>query len=372
MPHYIVTSDWHIQNTGPFARHIEGGLTTRAKFAFDFIEWLWDYCEKNKIEKILHCGDFFTQRGMISAPLYNRFWDLLTACPVPMIMIVGNHDRYKTDPSIHGMYVLADALDNITILDNQVTLDRNIRVAGCPPPLDLESQKFKFPLPFKSFGEGKHSLRTKRNILLIHENIIGAAYSSGKKADEGVSPQRLAEWMRENNFDICFCGDIHVPQEMTAWNPSIVIVGAPFQMDFGDRGQPRGIWNYDSDNNIVEFVRYEKGPMFFQVTDETWQEFASNSHSINHNTDFYQFKVKSLELYREIGELKKDWPNCEVQLVVDSSEEEFTVDNLYDANEIVPAYVRNEVEEVSEQIPLINRGLRYIEEALKEKGEQTL
>lgn len=368
MAHYVVTSDWHIQNTGPFSKPLESGLTTRAKFAFDFIEWLWEYCETNNIEKILHCGDFFTQRGMISAPLYNRFWDLLTACPVPMIMIVGNHDRYKADPSIHGMYVLADALDNVTILDNELKLDKHSRVVGCPPPFDL-TQEYPFQDIAAFLGEGA-SMRKKRNILLIHENIIGAAYSSGKKADEGVSPKRLAEWMRENNFDICFCGDIHVPQEMTAFDPSIVIVGAPFQMDFGDREQPRGVWDYDSEKNIVEFVPYEEGPKFYQITDETWQEFANKTQDFK-PTDFYKFKVQSLELYREISNI--GMPNSELQLVTqDSGDEDFSVSDLYDTKEIVPAYVRNEEEEVPKQIPLINRGMKYIEEALKEKGEQKL
>ena len=367
MPHYVVTSDWHIQNTGKFARHLEGGLTTRANFAFDFIEWLWEYCETNKIEKILHCGDFFTQRGMISAPLYNKFWDLLSACPVPMIMIVGNHDRYKTDPSIHGMYVLADALDNITILENQVTLDQHIRVAGCPPPFDFD-HTFKFP---------KNSVSNKRNILLIHENIVGAAFSSGKKADAGVVPGKLSDLMRNNGFDICFCGDIHVPQELTAWNPSIVVVGAPFQMDFGDAGQPRGIWEYDSDKNIVEFVKYEEGPKFFQVTDES---ISTDPHNVDvlfspvmKDRTFYQFRFKSLELYRHYKEITKGWGSVEFQLLADTGDgEEFTVDNLYDSKEIIPAYVKNQVEEVSVQVPLIERGIGYVEEALKESGEQTL
>ena len=368
MPHYVVTSDWHIQNTGKFARHLEGGLTTRAQFAFEFIEWLWEYCEENDIEKILHCGDFFTQRGMISAPLYNRFWDLLSGCPVPLVMIVGNHDRYKTDPSIHGMYVLGEALDNVTVLDNQVTLDRHVRIAGYPPPF-IPSDDIAFSKIF--FRQDN-----KRNILLIHENIVGAAFSSGKKADTGVVPSRLADWMRENNFDICFCGDIHVPQELTAWNPSIVVVGAPFQMDFGDAGQPRGIWIYDSEKNIVEFVKYEKGPQFFQVTDDT---ISKDPHNVDilfspvmTKRKFYQFKFRSLELFRAHRELTKGWNNVEFQLIADSDGEGFSVDNLYDSKEIIPAYVRNQVEDVPEQIPLIERGLGYVEEALKEKGEQTL
>jgi DNA repair exonuclease SbcCD nuclease subunit len=359
MPRYVVTSDWHIQNTGKFSKPLEGGLTTRAEYSFEFIEWLWEYCEENAIEKILHCGDFFTQRGMISAPLYNKFYDLLSACPVPMIMIVGNHDRYKTDPSIHGMYVLADALDNITILDNQWTMDKHIQIAGVPPPFNLDTAALCMKVSNR-----------KPSVLLIHENIIGASFSSGKKADDGVSLKRLIDWMCDVGFDICFCGDIHVPQEMTASDPPVIVVGAPFQMDFGDRDQARGIWVYDSDKNIVEFVSYEKGPKFYQITDETWQEFASTTQ-IRKPTDFYQFKVKSLELFREIGTLKKNWPNSEVQLVADDSgNEEFSVDNLYDTQEIVPKYVRNQVEEIPQQIPLINRGLNYIEKALKEKGEQ--
>ena len=86
-------------------------------------------------------------------------------------------------------------------------------------------------------------------------------------------------------------------------------------------------------------------------------------------------KFKSLDLYRRVQEDVKSAMglNYEMQLVTqDSGDEDFSVSDLYDTKEIVPAYVRNEEEEVPKQIPLINRGMKYIEEALKEKGEQKL
>jgi len=124
-------------------------------------------------------------------------------------------------------------------------------------------------------------------------------------------------------------------------------------------------------------VKYEEGPKFFQVTDES---ISTDPHNVDvlfspvmKDRTFYQFRFKSLELYRHYKEITKGWGSVEFQLLADTGDgEEFTVDNLYDSKEIIPAYVKNQVEEVSVQVPLIERGIGYVEEALKESGEQTL
>ena len=128
-----------------------------------------------------------------------------------------------------------------------------------------------------------------RRLALVHENLIGAQFPTGRAADKGVDVKALLEWMKANKVDICFCGDIHRPQAIRsdtgilAWTNDlhkggyqVVIVGAPYQMDFGDEYQKRGVWLFETgrDGDKSQFVEYPGGPLFITITDtgmEDWK-----------------------------------------------------------------------------------------------------
>ena len=142
------------------------------------------------------------------------------------LLLLGNHDRiglYRDD--LNWLPILKDAGASIC---SEVTpwQFKGGRVHALPFVRDKDD--------YVSSLQKLHALPTnpKRDILVFHQTIVGAAYHARKTADTGASLKEL----KPQRYRVCLGGDIHLSQQIgkNAW-----YVGSPFPMDWGEANQQK-------------------------------------------------------------------------------------------------------------------------------------
>lgn len=284
----IITSDTHIQNTSRFSRPGKHGISDRAQQSFDFLEWLGELCKKEEVSIILHCGDLFTQKNLITTPLFNAAFDsirnLTNICP--MIMVTGNHDRYMKDRGdlLYNVYTFQEGIDNFHVIDHRagwtfVRKDmKKINVWGLSAGEEI-GQLLTGP-----FGKDAGGDSNEYNLLIMHDGITGALYPAGSSVTDGFSLDDLLNLVKRFNVRYCFCGDIHRAQQLS---DNVVVIGSPFQMDFGDEGQSRGVWILDVDEDLLKFTPYLHGPMYVTICDEDFPDVVSSYEDLVEDGNLY-------------------------------------------------------------------------------------
>lgn len=340
---YAVTADWHIQNSGMFSSPLANGITTRAMLSFDFIDWFQDFCESEDVHAVLHAGDFFTLKNHISIPLFNRTYDRMMRFE-PMILVVpGNHDRYlKAEGIVHSLHAMNRGIHRFEVLDE----DRYRLIVGDTEIIGIPGGC----LDREFFLSSKVN---KRRVLLIHENLIGATFASGSKITEGVSPKDLTEIMKEHQIDFCFSGDIHKWQWVKK-KPPILYVGSPYQLDFGDEGQQRGVWIYESDTNEVEFHHYPGAPEFETIEDQQWHdrrdEIVADITDMMGPLRYYKFRFNSLRLANQVLSLLEGYENQFIMDTVSESEKEGkSFSAFHDPDDLIEEWVEMSGEIIQER-----------------------
>jgi DNA repair exonuclease SbcCD nuclease subunit len=338
---FVVTADWHIQNSGMFSQPLSEGMTTRAKESFDFIDWLDEWCKENEIHAVFHCGDFFTQKNMINIPLFNKTYERMNRFYHVVIAIPGNHDRYLKAHAVHSLYTLGKGIYDFNVLDE----DRRHLIIG-----DVEVYGLPGGAPTDAY-EIPDKKATNRRLFLIHENLIGAKFPAGAKITDGLDPRYLQMVLKKAKFDWCFSGDIHKSQYVRKSKPPVVYVGAPFQMDFGDEGQERGIWSYDSATNVAEFVEYPNGPKFETITDYKWHrrrdEIVSNLTTMDGRPYYYKFRFEEMRLVDQVRSLFEGYEDRYVMDPIAKSESEgSSFSALHNPSELVDEWCSINKEEI--------------------------
>ncbi len=352
----LITSDVHVQYSGMFALPTSQGITTRSEIAFAFLEWLLEKVQEYQIKYVCIAGDLFTFKTGIQTPLYNKTFDyikrLCKLCGV--VTIPGNHDRFQST-GIHCLHALREIKDFYVLEEGEANnifitdpTGDTVRIWGVPSGT-------KFPEKLHA-----QNVMSVRNILLMHENIVGAQYPTGWEATGGVEPVWLRKYLDEYQVDLCFCGDIHKPQII---QDKIVVTGAPYQMDFGDEYDPRGIWIYDSEENCVDFLDYDKGPRFGTINDNTLKDYLNGTLGF----DFVRFRLTKRDNLELLHDACPDATNHYVEPAATSGDAAINLPDLTDYTGMVSGFVRARMQadedlvDIGEDV-LIKMGLEYLEQ----------
>jgi DNA repair exonuclease SbcCD nuclease subunit len=354
----VLTTDWHWRSTGMFATPTPDGLSTQTDVTVDFVKWLAELCDDRKIHQVLHAGDFFNVKNFIHVPLFNKVYRVMAEfCKNRSFIITpGNHDRYRVGGE-HGIYVLGKSIPGFTVLDEE------------RPSWSILNQEFGLVQIFGIPGGSKAVLPTpmpkgcKHRILLLHENLIGAKFATGYEATEGLDVDELEDLLVAHHFDACFCGDIHVPQRMS---DRILLVGSPYQMDFSDEDQKRGVWIYDVGERDLAFVPYEDGPQYMTIDDDGFPDFLEFWDDMKALPPNARLKFRlSIEEDCEWVRNNMDGSNFTVDLVSSHRELESEI-ALLNEDELIVEYVDRADEENKKE--LVELGRSYLKLVHSEKA----
>lgn len=238
----------------------------------DWAKWLKSELIDHGIKDIMIAGDLFHYRDEIAVNTIQVVTDILSMWKdFNIIMLVGNHDAYYKDRSEINSLSILSGWNNITVVTVPTTcnwFDRKITI--CPWGTDMRAIK-------------------KSDIIFGHFEIQSFKYNQYKVCDDGMSSTSLLK-----KSPLIITGHFHLREERQYKNGSILYLGNPYQMDFGDVYSTKGYYILD-----VPKMKYT---------------FYENSVSPTHQ------KIKLSELV-EIGKINKHvkdiFKNNIVKLIID-------------------------------------------------------
>ena len=273
------------------------------KIVLDFSKWVREVYTDLGINDIIIPGDIFHNRSEISVntlTIAKEFFDNLKDFRI--FISAGNHDCYYKDRSDVNSLSLLKGWSNIVVVDKT--------------PLLIESKGKKISLI--PWGTSVEDI-PEADICFGHFEIQTFKMNSYKVCDHGMESTSLLE-----KSPLVFSGHFHTKDERSYKKGKIIYVGSPYQQNFGDVDQIRGIYTFNTETNNLNFIENEKSPKHIKI---------------------FLTKLKNKE--QDASFIKENIPNNIVSLVID---EELDNDKLIALSTKLqtfnPVYFRTEYKQI--------------------------
>lgn len=227
--------------------------------AIKWATWLDTELKKQNIQDIFILGDVYHYRDEIAVNTIHIVHQILSIWKdYNIVILVGNHDAYYKDRSDINSLSILNGKDNITVVDVQTTFD-------------VYGKKLTF-LPWGSdLSDVDNS-----DIIFGHLEIESFKMNSFKLCDHGTKTSSLLD-----KAELVMTGHFHLREERKYDKGTIIYVGNPFEMDFGDTGASKGYYILDITDSSYTFFENQISPKHKKITlssllsDESF-DFQSN------------------------------------------------------------------------------------------------
>ena len=211
--------------------------------SLDWAKWIVDELKAKKINEIVFCGDFFHSRSEITVNTLHHASTILDHFKdFKIYMLAGNHDSfYKNNCSVNSIRIF-NGKDNIVIIDKPTL----IQIGG----------KECF---FAPWGTELKDIQ-ECDIMFGHFEIETFKMNSFKVCEGGFKSQELL-----NYAPLVISGHFHLREERKYSKGTILYVGCPFELDFGDEGSTKGYYILDTNNAQYEFFPNEVSPRHVKI-----------------------------------------------------------------------------------------------------------
>jgi len=211
----------------------------------EWSDWLLSELKRNKIEDIIIAGDLFHYRDEIAVNTINHVTNfLLKFHEYNIIMLVGNHDAFYKDRSdVNSMSILS-GWPNIAVVQDGV----------------FNMQHGKTTLSFVPWGTDERDL-VECDITFGHFEIENFNMNPHFTCKHGIKSKTLLE-----KSDLIISGHFHTREEREYKGGRIVYLGNPYQMDFGDTKQTKGIYILDLSTKNYNFIPNNISPTHEKIT----------------------------------------------------------------------------------------------------------
>lgn len=249
------------------------------EIAIEFAEWMRKELKKRKIKDIIFCGDLLHYRDEIAVNTIqatSKFLSLLDDFNI--IMITGNHDCFfKNNSTVHSLSILKGH-KNISVLDKLTTeVVFGKTLSFCPWGTEVE----EIPKSDYVFG---------------HFEIASFKLNEAKLCEHGFTSDELFK-----KSPHIITGHFHTRQFREYANGNIIYLGAPYNMDFGDSTEDRGISILDLETSAIDFIPNNVSPKHRKLK---LAEIKENSKLLEKYTpgNFVKFIVDTKYTPEEIDE----------------------------------------------------------------------
>lgn len=227
-----IINDTHfgVRNDSPFfLNHILEFFETQ------FIPYLID----NKIDTIIHLGDFFDRRKYVNfntlSSVRKRFIEELIRNNINMYVTLGNHDTYyRNTNEVNSIKELLFNYSNFKLIDRPTDIDFDGTSIAVIPWITNDNLQDTLDFIGKS----------KSSILGGHLEIVGFQVMSGVKHTHGLTPKEF------NKFEMVLSGHFHIKQS----DGNIFYLGSQYQMNFGDVNSKKGFHVLDTATRELQFI----------------------------------------------------------------------------------------------------------------------
>jgi DNA repair exonuclease SbcCD nuclease subunit len=252
--------------------------------ALDFAKWASKLYKDRDIEDIIIPGDIFHNRSHISVEtlsIAKQFFDYFKDFNI--YISAGNHDCFKKDKSDINSISILDGWNNIKIIDKE--------------PITIETNYSK-NITLVPWGVSLDDI-SKSDIIFGHFEIDSFYMNSYKLCEHGFSYKDL--------FKIAptiISGHFHKKDHRKYEKGQIVYLGSPYQHNFGDVKDERGIYIFNIETEDFEFIENTISPKHYKISiDENFDEDIIKNNFISLIVDnqadenqIIEFKGKLLNL----------------------------------------------------------------------------
>lgn len=219
------------------------------KYSIDYFNnSFFSFLRENKIKNVIHLGDVFDRRKYINmntlSVVRNNFLTPFYNGEFTLHCILGNHDvYYKNTNRINSLNELLDK-NKIKIYDKPQTVEIEGYMIGFVPWMTKDNYE-----ECSDFIK-----RNECDYLCGHFEIEGFELSRGFVADYGIKKKDF------KNYKRVFSGHYHCKQEIE----NILYTGTPYQLNFSDVEEPKGIHVFSPKTNELTFVE-NKNTIFKEI-----------------------------------------------------------------------------------------------------------
>jgi DNA repair exonuclease SbcCD nuclease subunit len=227
----------------------------------NFAKWSANEFLNKGIDDIIICGDIFHNRSEISVAtldIAKRFFDYFKDFQI--YILAGNHDSYFKDNSTVNSISIFDGWNNIKIVDKE------------PKQIKLKDKTAALVPWGTTYQDIPNS-----DIIFGHFEISSFYMNTYKVCEHGMQSSDLFKKSKT-----IVSGHFHKKDHRKYENGEIVYLGSPYQQNFGDTMDERGIYIYDIDNNEFEFIQNDISPKYFKLS---VSKILSNSDDIKNKIE---------------------------------------------------------------------------------------
>ena len=201
-------------------------------------KWLKDELNRKKISDIVISGDLFHYRDEISVNTIQVVTQIMNIWrDFNIVMLVGNHDSYyKERVDVNSLSILS-GWKNITVYDRPTVV-----------------KQYGKNLMFAPWGTTPRELE-KCDIMFGHFEIQSFKMNAHKVCMEGIKSSDLL-----SKCPLVITGHFHLRDERKYKAGTVLYLGNPFQMDFGDVESTKGYYILDIKDSSYEFYKNDISP----------------------------------------------------------------------------------------------------------------
>ena len=213
-------------------------------YAVEWAHWFRDECRSKGIKDLIFAGDWHHNRSEISVNTLQISADILDILSeFNLIAITGNHDIYYKHRTDVNSLSIFKSRKNVTVLEKYEIVEAfDKKISFCP-----------WNTATKDIEES--------DLIVGHFEIETFKMNTYKTCEEGVKVKDLLK-----KSELVISGHFHTRHEKKFGAGTILYVGNPFQMDFGDAGNQKGYHILDLDTMEYEFFANNISPNYNKIS----------------------------------------------------------------------------------------------------------
>jgi len=206
------------------------------------------YLIANKIDTIIHLGDFFDRRKYINfntlSSVRKRFIEPLVNANIKTYITLGNHDTYyRNTNDVNSIKELFQNNEHFVLIDTPTDLTFENLCMTLVPWITQENHD----------SIVSHIKNSSCRVIGGHFEIVGFQVVHGVKHSHGLSVSDF------NKFEMVLSGHFHLKQS----DKNIFYLGSQYQMNFGDVNYKKGF--HVLDTNTMELLFIENENSIFHI-----------------------------------------------------------------------------------------------------------